>query len=155
MLLDISIHAPSRERRPMQALCPILTRYFNPRSLAGATGNQQRPLRGNINFNPRSLAGATALVAQQFYFYRYFNPRSLAGATSQRAGELIDECISIHAPSRERLTELKTINENYNFNPRSLAGATTLDDTRCLIYADFNPRSLAGATQGKSREKAD
>ena len=86
-------------------------------------------------------------MAQQFYFYRYFNPRSLAGATSQRAGELIDECISIHAPSRERLTELKTINENYNFNPRSLAGATTLDDTRCLIYADFNPRSLAGATR--------
>ena len=33
----ISIHAPSRERRQTVLLCKVLRRYFNPRSLAGAT----------------------------------------------------------------------------------------------------------------------
>ena len=97
--------------------------YFNPRSLAGATGGINSLFTFNFNFNPRSLAGATMMkilccftirfqstlprgsdaAALLLLFHRaYFNPRSLAGATlAVRTAERAAH-ISIHAPSRER-----------------------------------------------------
>ena len=76
---QISIHAPSRERRQGDRVI-ILHKYFNPRSLAGAT--------------------SFPILASRFR--RHFNPRSLAGATKPIVGTNVVTGISIHAPSRER-----------------------------------------------------
>ena len=78
----------------------------------------------------------------------YFNPRSLAGATLAKAVHCFKSCISIHAPSRERLITVrpKTLQRG-NFNPRSLAGATSRLKNNCRCSRYFNPRSLAGATK--------
>ena len=62
---DISIHAPSRERR---------SEPFAGCSIA--------------NFNPRSLAGATYLLLLHRKYCKYFNPRSLAGATLPTYGQI-------------------------------------------------------------------
>ena len=98
-----------------------------------------------------------------------FNPRSLAGATAGMIGFAVRQLISIHAPSRERLStntgtaahvdisihapsrerrliQLSFIKLFSNFNPRSLAGATRIHFKLNLTSSNFNPRSLAGAT---------
>ena len=97
------------------ALC-----YFNPRSGAGHCGIRC------THFNPRSLAGATVSTrflrpitlfqstlpltgaTQARIIYRLvaanFNPRSLTGATLDIPLMTLSQWISIHAPSRERLT---------------------------------------------------
>ena len=62
----------------LPALCGT---YFNPRSLAGATGLLSKFLRKSLDFNPRSLAGATGLLSKFLRKSLDFNPRSLAGAT--------------------------------------------------------------------------
>ena len=61
---------------------------------------------------------------------------------------LKDYAISIHAPSRERLT-ISSLGRaaSSNFNPRSLTGATLALVKQNLANAHFNPRSLTGATQ--------
>ena len=56
-------------------------------------------------------------------------------------------CISIHAPSRERLGCFYLAMEvPIYFNPRSLTGATPFSYTCGGIAIYFNPRSLTGAT---------
>ena len=55
--------------------------------------------------------------------------------------------ISIHAPSRERLSRCKSKLTSLNFNPRSLTGATCTESCAGSDAGDFNPRSLTGATQ--------
>ena len=59
---------------------------------------------------------------------------------------MIDDDISIHAPSRERLHINKIVLHSKHFNPRSLAGATLVIIFFALLFWNFNPRSLAGAT---------
>ena len=60
--LDISIHAPLRERHTTLKYLPARM-DFNPRSLAGATRDAAAGRLYPSDFNPRSLAGAThALV---------------------------------------------------------------------------------------------
>ena len=109
----ISIHAPSRER-PEYRRRKHQQRYFNPRSLAGATpfSTSAMPLtstfqstlpRGSdfldiritfirINFNPRSLAGATSSANLRSELSLHFNPRSLAGATGTIACRPLAAC---------------------------------------------------------------
>ena len=118
----ISIHAPSRERR-RSASAPSLYRYFNPRSLAGATAACGRASFWPSNFNPRSLAGATkvscsddALTAFQSTLPRgsdkactriractsLFQSTLPRGSDGTRPLTPAAPDISIHAPSRER-----------------------------------------------------
>ena len=80
MIIDFSIHAPSRERlagigvtpgtpifsihapsreRPVGLSCSPHIAFFNPRSLAGATDWKSHHIHHKQIFNPRSLAGAT------------------------------------------------------------------------------------------------
>ena len=54
--------------------------------------------------------------------------------------------ISIHAPSRERLSRIYCYSFHSNFNPRSLTGATCLLVCAPALDSHFNPRSLTGAT---------
>ena len=102
--LNISIHAPSRERRIVEGLqsCSSLFQSTLPR------GSDIAPL------DCYSTAGG------------YFNPRSLAGATYYNSIKCIKIQISIHAPSRERRPAgWRYCSHPYHFNPRSLAGATS------------------------------
>ena len=78
LLLSISIHAPSRER-PATKEIKSLKRYFNPRSLAGATG-------ASANASSNSAFQSTL-------------PRGSDAKNQQRIANAL---ISIHAPSRER-----------------------------------------------------
>ena len=83
---NISIHAPSRERRQ---------RRFS--------------LHSWQYFNPRSLAGATYSIFHNQLKYLHFNPRSLAGATRLQKRQHESVAISIHAPSRERQHQNKLL----------------------------------------------
>ena len=127
-LQDISIHAPLRERQKLRQQllkkklfqstlpCGSDTRgtektrcqeNFNPRSLAGATEKSGKVGKIEKYFNPRSLAGATSRLVITLQRCRHFNPRSLAGATPLISLEAQDDCISIHAPLRERQKGIK------------------------------------------------
>ena len=141
----ISIHAPLRVRQvlpktalpvlafqsthpcgcdPWQVFRHIVHRYFNPRTLAGATIYLPAKQVFRYDFNPRTLAGATKLrcnMDESTVFqsthpcgcdrllyhpmrpeFIYFNPRTLAGATGRRGGNALTQAISIHAPLRVR-----------------------------------------------------
>ena len=77
----ISIHAPLRERRVACGPAGGQQYHFNPRSLTGATYNNQLSNVAKADFNPRSLTGATKGVFRN----------------------IASRFISIHAPLRERL----------------------------------------------------
>ena len=103
-------------------------RYFNPRSLAGATklqkylsvltlifqstlprgSDQQKYLElvGYVTFQSTLPRGSDLASSESFAAFFYFNPRSLAGATAKAAIIDCKRLISIHAPSRERLNLL-------------------------------------------------
>ena len=120
----ISIHAPSRERRPSVLVTPGDFINFNPRSLAGATKTALAIIEGVVEFQstlPRGSDVTEYAVHKVFdkisihapsrerpYYHEsctyrlYFNPRSLAGATDSGYLVPIFVDISIHAPSRER-----------------------------------------------------
>ena len=53
-------------------------------------------------FNPRSLTGATLAISQPRAGCWDFNPRSLTGATNLKINLEVTTLISIHAPLRER-----------------------------------------------------
>ena len=100
----ISIHAPSRERRlalPSRLYLPV---HFNPRSLTGATLQKSLFVPCRVKFQstlPHGSDDSSKLNQNRFDF------------------------ISIHAPSRERLSRFSSITlTSFNFNPRSLTGAT-------------------------------
>ena len=81
--IAISIHAPLRERQSC-AFIRFLVKYFNPRSLAGAT-----EMFLNICSTPRAFqstlpCGSDKDASLRSGGRKNFNPRSLAGATSQQ-----------------------------------------------------------------------
>ena len=123
-LLLISIHAPSRERHFSTGTAAGTAEDFNPRSLAGATSSLKLYVFRRLKFQstlPRGSDGASTSKRKLHY---NFNPRSLAGATLILFCRRLVVLISIHAPSRERLwLWCHTVLQRY-FNPRSLAGAT-------------------------------
>ena len=99
-------------------------RFFNPRSLAGAT-------------NPSS----TALCSDQAF--QSTLPRGSDDIRDLKAERVT---FSIHAPSRERPRTAFLLSNQKVFNPRSLAGATPKICFAAYSVGFFNPRSLAGAT---------
>ena len=103
MYLGISIHAPSRERRSMSTDTDTPLR-FQSTLPHGSDYHAFGDYHAKFNFNPRSLTGATPLHGAGCQKSIYFNPRSLTGATTARYFYDIAVKISIHAPSRERLT---------------------------------------------------
>ena len=96
----ISIHAPSRER-PISLSIILLSGYFNPRSLTGATIILAVILRIFL-FQSTLPHGSDTNKGFEFWFYDNFNPRSLTGATPLPIDNDVGNYISIHAPSRER-----------------------------------------------------
>ena len=151
--IDISIHAPLRER-PNGSMSLSFMADFNPRSLAGATisfAGKQKGLQISIHAPLRErLFGAIKKQRDCD-----FNPRSLAGATNINHVNHSLQHISIHAPLRERRIALvKQILRISYFNPRSLAGATPRKFLLQRDFGYFNPRSLAGATLKAALEMA-
>ena len=103
-LVGISIHAPSRERHRLHGKRRAYKRYFNPRSLTGAT--------------TAAMAKDTALFISIHapsrerpvtrWCKRGYNDISIHAPSRERPSPLIfcacANGISIHAPSRERLS---------------------------------------------------
>ena len=120
----------------------------------------------HIDFNPRPLAGATVTInpnAQKFPF-QSTPPR---GGDDDQTLQVLNDVISIHAPSRGRHQDGPGGGPGGDFNPRPLAGATPSAPEGAPIKSisihapsrgrpnlaltgrttsDFNPRPLAGAT---------
>ena len=114
-----------------------LYRYFNPRSLTGATSFKNSSALSKLNFNPRSLTGATLRFLQVRNISRHFNPRSLTGATDTYRLAVCTKDISIHAPLRERLAQAagKTVAEI--FQSTLPYGSDCLSLTIWLMHAIF------------------
>ena len=119
----ISIHAPLRERHAFRAGPTSAILFQSTLPYGSDMGGSSRSAAGRY-FNPRSLTGATAppsdnspllsisihapLRERRWHTrvlnnLQHFNPRSLTGATWAVAVEAQQEDISIHAPLRERL----------------------------------------------------
>ena len=119
--------------------------YFNPRPLAGATGENGHPLSDKLISIHAPLRGRLIFIASIEIFIKFqstppcggdminylvstplldFNPRPLAGATRTASATFDSLIISIHAPLRGRHIHKDTFLMNINFNPRPLAGAT-------------------------------
>ena len=81
LAFGISIHAPSRERQVLQE-ADKLSLKFQSTLPRGSDGLFWVVSAAVIYFNPRSLAGATGADYLCCIIYGHFNPRSLAGATS-------------------------------------------------------------------------
>ena len=100
---DISIHAPSRERRREGAERNPPAHHFNPRSLTGATNSRNDPAETEILFQSTLPHGSdTAALADGWK--KLFQSTLPHGSDSKPfiPNEPIGT-ISIHAPSRERL----------------------------------------------------
>ena len=61
------------------------TRYFNPRSLAGATYHHERHAHTNV-ISIHAPSRERHKRVGWTYDYSHFNPRSLAGATVRTSG---------------------------------------------------------------------
>ena len=166
-MILISIHAPSRERL-LAYLERMVQRYFNPRSLAGATTACLSARIGLFDFNPRSLAGATLVRMACIVLAPLFQSTLPRGSDPALASPPSCCEISIHAPSRERhdaekaeaARKLISIQAPSRERPPSWHSGvffcvfqSTLprgsDPSSCTVSqvdANFNPRSLAGAT---------
>ena len=121
----ISIHAPSRER-PANVVDDADYIRFQSTLPRGSDHRECCALHLSRYFNPRSLAGATALLFSPIKCRKRFQSTLPRGSdyfpTPIKASSA---AISIHAPSRERPSPLTTQRHHFqNFNPRSLAGAT-------------------------------
>ena len=77
----ISIHAPLRERRISLLTCQT-SRYFNPRSLAGAT-DVTFHFSCIEQFQSTLPCGSDTPSMIYYITFQNFNPRSLAGATAE------------------------------------------------------------------------
>ena len=82
----------------------------------------------------------------------YFNPRSLAGATGWSDESTDSAYISIHAPSRERLTRCYIGSLNILFQSTLPRGSDVSPSFGMEGYCDFNPRSLVGATYRREHQ---
>ena len=166
-VLRISIHAPSRER-PGAHPAPCRARHFNPRSLSGATGPSAVACDWSRYFNPRSLAGATiggtAITPMTAFQSTLPRGSDTSGGGSAGGGAIsihapsrerlsgantpIDgQVISIHAPSRERLVVWIHIILISLFQSTLPRGSDGIWSTISRKSTNFNPRSLAGATK--------
>ena len=142
---------------------------FNPRSLAGATGNTDAcyTSRDSISIHAPSRERPDVKNSHATAFYI-----SIHAPSRERHGQRLHHCcagISIHAPSRERRYSpsalpisllfqstlprgsdfaiiYEAVEKTSYFNPRSLAGATGIKFEAVERIYYFNPRSLAGAT---------
>ena len=173
--LDISIHAPSRERRPLVSTWP--TKFIFQSTLPrGSDKRFSPPSTGARLFQSTLPRGSDTTHFPMLQARKNFNPRSLAGATCSIRESINSVSISIHAPSRERHHILRIQNlilrisihapsrERHDKNtfrlnshkfqstlPRGSDASTLFDKT---ISPNFNPRSLAGATQIERRQYA-
>ena len=124
-VLNISIHAPSRER-------PSVQKYLKGiDAISIHAPSRERRL-------PRSFSDSTLV---------YFNPRSLTGATRFLPLQGGGVSISIHAPSRERQLICPNVASYPVFQSTLPHGSDRkqASDGHNLDY--FNPRSLTGATE--------
>ena len=153
----ISILAPSLERLLSSYLIIPTLPYFNPRSLAGATGvsnfyaeitgisihapSRERlcayysSLSTSAHFNPRSLTGATSCSKRSLNSRQQFQSTLPYGSDEDTVQLAYTIDISIHAPLRERRCCLVyDILRQYYFNPRSLTGATSGKMPAFILY---------------------
>ena len=174
----ISIHAPSRERpvallamtrrRPFQSTLPrgsdliflmrkVVPKYFNPRSLAGATQHNRclsRHYPISIHAPSRERRSASMRSVPSCFTFQSTLPRGSDGLWQDNG--LLFPAISIHAPSRERLQRELVIEHLTHFNPRSLAGATEVTLLDALygtisIHAPSRERPIASRSASSIR----
>ena len=155
MLTQISIHAPSRERRRILSHPGI-----HPPSISIHAPSRERPAllkqweeQQNISIHAPSRERHRVICAAVFACNN-FNPRSLAGATEFADLPSNVRSISIHAPSRERQNLQICLLTFVQFQSTLPRGSDTRVIAKFGTNANFNPRSLAGATMPLSIESS-
>ena len=157
-VLNVSIHASSREDATLSLIVPYSPQWFQSTRPRGRTRHTDTlPSAPDNRFNPRVLAG---------------------GRDAKRKEENFERDVSIHASSREdattflRIPVIKTMFQSTrprgrtrplrpwmfgicrSFNPRVLAGGRDLSRARMLLVTlCFNPRVLAGGRDGECRKQ--
>ena len=148
-VVPISIHAPSRERQKRLKRFSAVVQFQS--TLPRGSDLQTLAPSGSIKyFNPRSLAGATLSGWQlmQAFLFQSTLPR---GSDRWSADELATAAISIHAPSRERLSPTTNLSTFASIFQSTLPrGSDNTARKRPCCNSHFNPRSLAGATSSSS-----
>ena len=157
--MHISIHAPSRERH-FWSTSSCHRKYFNPRSLAGATINGIKSPFSSYSFQSTLPRGSDLVCRKAIQRPRRFQSTLPRGSDQIVLAFTLFFFISIHAPSRERLASSSLLRKRRYFNPRSLAGATPLfcqsspltcrfqstlprgSDTRCTCLCILLPISI-------------
>ena len=87
-------------------ICWAMTRsYFNPRPHAGATGCPTLYTHNRCDFNPRPLTGATCRPGAAGEGPGKFQSTPPHGGDSYKSLQALLHFISIHAPSRGRLSD--------------------------------------------------
>ena len=101
----ISIHAPSRERLKIFEPRNGMIAFQSTLPHGSDTGSAFAAV--NLRRFQSTLPHGSDLILQRVYnIIDNFNPRSLTGATGLQGLELKQQAISIHAPSRERLSSI-------------------------------------------------
>ena len=163
---NISIHAPSRGRRKTDMIesKPIIFQSTPPHGgdndsvqrlfdaeISIHAPSRGRPIKKSFparlhNFNPRPLTGATVAQGLQVFRADDFNPRPLTGATPFALVVVPFNLISIHAPSRGRLTDMTDCYIVSPFQSTPPHGGDPVCRQLWVGGFDFNPRPLTGAT---------
>ena len=98
----ISIHAPSRER-PRLMIGLYAVSIFQSTLPRGSDARNTACKSTCSNFNPRSLAGATAVISSSIFSLKFQSTLPRGSDVKQLLESRVQQLISIHAPSRERL----------------------------------------------------
>ncbi len=163
----ISIHAPSRGRRPPPGRWPPPYGRFQSTPPRGGDTVHLHAGCHRQDFNPRPLAGATAICSalyclssfqstpprggdlplwQQKEFDSYFNPRPLAGATATEIFFAARERFQSTPPRGGDIFEAIVASGLFTFQSTPPRGGDTDTQQPWAYVQDFNPRPLAGAT---------
>ena len=121
--------------------------YFNPRSLAGATLTFFFLFCPGLLFQSTLPRGSDPIFGCSYLCYFVFQSTLPRGSDPIiRNSERFAGIISIHAPSRERLTSPYVAMQACVFQSTLPRGSDELAKAAPEIFDNFNPRSLAGAT---------
>ena len=129
------------------AFSAVLIRYFNPRSLAGATPQSPTLLLSTATISIHAPSRERLLNEQ-----RTANKNRISIHAPSRERPLIAQGrisildISIHAPSRERQSSGRLPSVEMIFQSTLPRGSDKYGMLTEPEFSDFNPRSLAGAT---------
>ena len=137
--IQISIHAPKRERRRSVLRSGGRSQFQS--TLPNGSDNFCSSSPYNFSISIHAPKRERRILCLFIVGLKNFNPRSQTGATLTASLTQWFTIISIHAPKRERLQRRTVPGVDWNFNPRSQTGATPDRSlyNACLLFQSTLP----------------